>query len=484
MRKSTPDEPVRLPIKIDSTTNGEYWPRPLAPRLAGAIERATANALANARRLGLSRREYLQSTCAAATALLAIDALGCDGGKYNVPQEAPLDRAAANSVLHGEELIFDVQTHHVSTDRAIANPKRPDIVDWLKRLPRDHCPGARSVAACYSDDVFLREVFLDSDTDLAVLSALWGDPHPTSIEEAARTRRRLAAMEGKRRLRIHGIVQPNEGPRGAVSEHMHALAKEWQIDAWKLYPVWGPNGVGYWLDGELGMKTIETGLAAGVPRFAIHKGLPLAGQDPKYTRPRDVGPVAKAFPQATFLIYHAGYESDRTEGPYDANAKRGVDALIASLRAHGIGKDGNVYAELGSVWREVMKRPDEAAHVLGKLLLHLGEDRIVWGTDAIWYGSPQDQIQAFRAFEITPAFQEKYGYPALTAARKQKIFGLNAARAYGVDVDELRRAHRDDAVSRARENYRNAPAPSHRTYGPKTRREMLSLLRWTGGRPD
>jgi hypothetical protein len=131
-----------------------------------------------------------------------------------------------------------------------------------------------------------------------------------------------------------------------------------------------------------------------------------------------------------------------------------------------------------------MKRPDEAAHVLGKLLKHLGEDRILWGTDAIWFGSPQDQIQAFRAFEITPEYQERYGYPALTAERKAKIFGLNAARVYGVRVDELRRAHRGDAISRVREEYANAPSPTFRTYGPRTRRDMLRLLKLTAGVPD
>lgn len=100
--------------------------------------------------------------------------------------------------------------------------------------------------------------------------------------------------------------------------------------------------------------------------------------------------------------------------------------MIASLQQCSIGKDGNVYAELGSTWRHVLQNPDEAAHVIGKLLVHLDEDRILWGTDAIWYGSPQDQIQAFRAFEITPEFQERYGYPALTPERKPKIFGLRA----------------------------------------------------------
>jgi hypothetical protein len=135
-----------------------------------------------------------------------------------------------------------------------------------------------------------------------------------------------------------------------------------------------------------------------------------------------------------------------------------------------------VYAELGSTWRELMKKPDEAAHVLGKLLLHLGEDRILWGTDAIWFGSPQDQIQAFRAFEISPAFQDRFGYPALTPERKAKIFGLNAARLHGIDVASLRRAQAGDDLSRVRAQYANAPRPLHEAWGPRTRRDLLRML--------
>ena len=40
---------------------------------------------------------------------------------------------------------------------------------------------------------------------------------------------------------------------------------------------------------------------------------------------------------------------------------------------------------------------------IGKLLKHVGEDNVLWGTDSIWYGSPQDQIQAFRTFQIADA---------------------------------------------------------------------------------
>ena len=105
---------------------------------------------------------------------------------------------------------------------------------------------------------------------------------------------------------------------------------------------------------------------------------------------------------------------------------------MRTVTEHGIGAGGNVYAELGSTWRTVMGSPDEAAHVLGKLLAAFGPERILWGTDSIWYGSPQDQIAAFRNFEITEAFQEQFGYPALTPDVKARILGQNAVELFGI----------------------------------------------------
>ena len=126
------------------------------------------------------------------------------------------------------------------------------------------------------------------------------------------------------------------------------------------------------------------------------------------------------------------------EGPYtSATANVGVNRLVTSLRTAGTRPNQNVYAELGSTWRSVMGDPDQAGHVLGKLLVAVGEDNVLWGTDSIWYGSPQDQIQAFRAFEITAEAQERDGYPSLTPAVKRKVLGENAARVYGFDLPQL-----------------------------------------------
>lgn len=474
MKKSAPEERPRLPVKLEPASNGEYWPLPPDCRLVALERELIERAGENSRRIGMTRREYLAGLCGVATVFLGLNQLGCRGGRYRVPDEAAFEPAAAAEALTGDELIFDVQLHQVSADRIWWREDRPTLADFLKRSPQADC-GAPLWARCFTDDVLIREVFLDSDTSLAVLSGLWGDPLPMETSEAARTRERVARL-GKGRLLIQSVVQPTTASWERIAEEMERQVEAYTPSAWKLYTVWGPEGKGFWLTDEVGRRTVERGIELGLPLFAVHKGLPLAGMDPTYTRPTDIGPIAAAYPEATFLVYHAGWEPDREEGPYDPQAERGVDALIRSLQENGIGRDGNVYAELGSTWRELMKKPDQAAHVLGKLLLHLGEDRILWGTDAIWFGSPQDQIQAFRAFEIGPEFQERYGYPPLTPEARRKIFGGNALRVYGIDPADLAARQRGDALTRVRDEYANAPRPSFRTLGPRTRREMLRFL--------
>lgn len=468
--------PDKLPIKIDSTTNGEYFPKPLPARLVHQLREIMRSATVSAQRLAMSRRDYLASSAGAAAVLVGLNQLGCRGGRYDLPPESPHDQAAADAALKGNEIIFDVQTHHVDGVRRWWETDAPNLGAFLQTTPQAQC-GAPQWAQCFVDDAYIREVFLHSDTRIAMISALWGDPSPLSTEEAARTRDRVATLGKGKRCYIHGGIYPNATPMERTREEMHAMVESWDIAAWKLYPVWGPRAVGYYLDDDVGQATIARGLELDRPIFAVHKGLPLQGMKPEYTRPRDVGPAAKMFPQATFLIYHSGYEDDHTEGPHDPASEIGVDGLINSLRKSGIGKDGNVYAELGSVWREVMKDPDQAAHVLGKLLVHLGEDRILWGTDGIWYGSPQDQIQAFRTFEISAEFQEKYAYPPLTASVKRKIFAENAARVYRVDLSTT---FAEDDVDRLKRDHLHDLRPSFATYGPRTRREMWALLR-TGG---
>jgi hypothetical protein len=101
----------------------------------------------------------------------------------------------------------------------------------------------------------------------------------------------------------------------------------------------------------------------------------------------------------------------------------------------------------------------------------VGEDNVLWGTDSIWYGSPQDQIQALRAFQIAPELQGQYGYPALTDELKAKIFGLNSAALYGVEPLTGRCDLSPEDVEAIRASL--PPAP---TYGPTTYAEAAAMI--------
>jgi hypothetical protein len=85
----------------------------------------------------------------------------------------------------------------------------------------------------------------------------------------------------------------------------------------------------------------------------------------------------------------------------------------------------------------MLRRPLEAAHIMGKLLNQFGPRRILWGTDSTWYGSPQSLIDAFRAFTIPEDMQAKFGYPALTPQIKDMILSRNAAALYQIDIDDV-----------------------------------------------
>ena len=149
----------------------------------------------------------------------------------------------------------------------------------------------------------------------------------------------------------------------------------------------------------------------------------------------------------------------------------------SSLAANGVKPGSNVYAELGSTWRFLMRDPDSAAHGLGKLLKACGESNVLWGTDSIWYGSPQDQIQAFRTFQISSPLRDRFGYAEITPSVRAKIFGLNAAKVYGLSPAEIRKYTRTDRVFREKTAYQERPDPHFLTHGPKTRREFLTFAR-------
>jgi predicted TIM-barrel fold metal-dependent hydrolase len=480
---------TRLPVKLDTTSNGEFEPVALSATNVAANRLAHESATRNAKRLGLSRRDFMLSACGAASTLLAFNAAnaaaGQRGGWFDLETEAALEPQLAASKLDSEEFIFDVQGHFVDPSGAWLQ-KVPAGAEPFKFFPKAGCqlgnePGTRSYLRCLGPEEFVKDVFLDSDTDMMVLSFVpsRNDAEPVTIQAADAVRRIVDRMEGTHRLLLHGRVNPNQ--QGDL-ESMDELASKWRVSAWKTYTQWGPDGKGYFLSDEVGIRFIEKARALGVKVICVHKGFPFGKQSYEHSQCSDVGVVAKRFPDVSFLIYHSGFVTGNPESAYAERAKRdGIDTLIQSLIESGVAPNTNVYAELGSTWRFLMREPEQAAHALGKLFRYVGEDNVVWGTDSIWYGSPQDQIQAFRTFQISPELRQKHGYPEITAALRAKVFGLNATKPYKITAAEVRKYTRRDRIARERLAYREHPEPHFLTYGPKTRREFLNLLGWNGG---
>src|SRR5918996_6661384 len=98
-------EGARLPIKLDTTSNGEFMPVPLTPANRLANRFAHEAATRNAKRLGLTRRDFLVSACGAASTLLAFNAAnaaaGKRGGFFEIETEAALEPQLAQAKVGG-----------------------------------------------------------------------------------------------------------------------------------------------------------------------------------------------------------------------------------------------------------------------------------------------------------------------------------------------------------------------------------------------
>ena len=198
---------ARLPIKIDSTSNGEFAPIPLPSTPRHANRYAHECATVNAKRRGVSRRGFMLSNCGAATTLLAHNVAhahnDADGGSFEISEAAALDPEIASAELGGSEFVFDVQGHFVGK-----NDK------------------GRSGLGTVDD--FIKDIFLDSDTDMMVLSFIPSrrENELLGIAEADAAREIVKRLEGSQRLLIHGRVNPNQP---GDLEGMDELAQRWGV---------------------------------------------------------------------------------------------------------------------------------------------------------------------------------------------------------------------------------------------------------------
>ncbi len=321
-----------LPVPTQVVSNEEFHP----PAQTAAQRQVEARLLALARReserLGISRREFLVSSGGMAAAFMAMNAVF---GRFFAVDAAELTEPAATAERWPKPgFIFDVQTHHVATGREVAFPPlllyRNAGAAWGNTALEGRKHEWRDLYLAN----YMKEVFLDSDTTMAVLSGL---PSRTDAEnvlppaEMVETRSEVNGIARSRRLIAHGLFSPDLGQ--ANLEAMAEQVAKLKVEAWKGYPgqPLDPTGRGWWMDDEkVAYPAYEASRRLGIRTICVHKGLPLPEWDVDHSSPRDVPKAAADFPDMSFLIYHAAFKSVKEAMPAIAAASTSDSAAGGS----------------------------------------------------------------------------------------------------------------------------------------------------------
>ncbi len=264
----------------------------------------------------------------------------------------------------------------------------PDTLRLVLDMVPPDCTAANPLT-CVDRAAYLHDMFLASDTTVALLSDLpstgeSNDPLPFNAADDTWQLARSLTKGGQSRLLLQNVVAPNFGSLAERLDGMTATAETRLVSAFKVYTAWGPGGRGFDLDDpSVGLPVVQHAHDLGVNVICAHKGLPLLNFESTWNQPRDMVAVSRQFSDMQFVVYHAGWTPSHAEGPYNPADPVGVDSLLRALDRYNVPPNSNVWADVATVWRSLLADPVQAAHVLGKLLSRLGEDRVLWGTDSV-----------------------------------------------------------------------------------------------------
>jgi predicted TIM-barrel fold metal-dependent hydrolase len=286
--------------------------------------------------------------------------------------------------------------------------------------------------------MFLEDVFLGSETDIAFLNSFGMRAAFDGVDLFPPREAAFIRSMAPSRIGVLGTVDPPDGA-SAIDSLIYQCEKI-KIDGLKLYPP-GPDARGWVLDDEKNTYPLfEVLRRHGVKNVCVHKGLPGLFLE-QYCHTDDLVRAAAAFPDLNFIAFHSAF-------PWEAE-------LAGQAKA---AKVKNLYAELGSLARMMRTDPARYSVLIGNLLDGFGADHIIWGTDTPVIGPPHWQIEAFQTFTIPEELAAQYHFSRLTPEVKNKIFGENAARIFGIDIAAARQAIEGDLLYKLRDD-RN-PLPS------------------------
>jgi predicted TIM-barrel fold metal-dependent hydrolase len=462
------------PIPTQCVSSDEYYPAPQTRAQREVEARIKSMSGELARRHGMTRRRFLTTASGMAAAFLAMNEVY--GSLYDVTraEAADRDRAVERAQSLKDQFVMDMHTHFLRDDTRIMT-----FVNQRKAVGKAGWNPALAGKEQTIEDLkfanYYKEIFLDSDTKVALISGspseVPGDWFLTN-EMKAEARARVNKDAGSRRMLAHAIFTP--GYPGWMEQVDQAI-KELKPDSFKGYTIGDNTNKNLskhpWrLDDEkLVYPFYEKILKAGYDKVCIHKGLfppSVEKQFPHllaHSDVRDVGKAAKDWPQINFVIYHSAYRFPGGGTVQEAWAQleqtgriEWVTDLSEIPAKFGV---SNVYGDLGQIFAQsTVADPRVAAVMMGQLVRGLGADHVVWGTDAIWTGSPQWQIEALRRLEIPEDLQKKYSLKPLgpaDGATKTAILGGNNARLYKY-TPEKRAELPTDRIARMKAEYEQA----------------------------
>ncbi len=487
---------VDSPMPTQVVSNEEIIPRPQSEPQKQVEQLIGEMSETRAKKLGLRRRDFMRTSMGLATCFLASNQVF--GKCWDVDEIETWEAAPYEEKWPKDEyFIIDVQAHFTN---GLALPGFRGM-EFVKNMGFN----LKEDAEAYGFQNFVKEMYFDSDTKMVVISGVPGkenlrDKDGKVLEGAARTpgvagrvlpswvmheaRKKINELAGSQRALNQGNLAPNhywdkaanKMNKAELLEQMEREINVYGISSWKWYCHTDPaqTGNGFQLDDDNAQFFIEESRKRGIKLISTHKGYSYQSRTLGHlANPKDVEKAALRNPDFNFVVYHSALKHGANEANWKESNK--YDPTTGDFEWHSVLMDikkrnpqmNNVYCEIGSffntlaVWDPVM-----AAHGLGKNIKYYGADHVVWGTDCLWWGSPQWGIDALKRFQISDEMCEKFGYKKITNQDKAKIFGLNAAKLYNVDVNAKRNALPADALSKAKLAYLDRGAePSNAAWG-------------------
>ena len=441
------------PVPTQIVSNGEYNPLPQTDKQKQVEARIKELADHYAHKLNMDRRTFLKTTSGMAVAFLAMNQVFGPIWNVSEAEAADTDVADARAKALKKQFIFDDQTHFVRDDfdkegllglgKYASEHWNPDM---LKDIPL--------VLQRYKFQNYLKEIYLDSDTKVALLSGAPFDDETwwlLSNDAIMDARNAINRVAGSRRMFGHFVFTP--GTPGWM-DAVDRAAAELKPDAWKGYTVGDPlspttKGSTWRLDDEKLMYPFYEKIMKTGPRtVCIHKGLlPIDYEQSwagvwQFATVDDLPKAAKDWPGINFVMYHGALRPFLEDPAAElALFEKSGNIRWATDLARIPAKYGvkNVYAELGTTFaNSAVANPRFSAALVGQFVNEMGADRVVWGSDSVWYGSPQWQIEAMRRLEIPDDLMQKMGWKTKLGGAdsevKRKIFGTNSARIYNYKI--------------------------------------------------